>query len=80
MPEQTPSILVSQPEASRLLGGVSRATLWRMTKRGDLQRITIGSRSLITRDSIERLVINDPFPCYAQREALNGKGQGHAST
>jgi excisionase family DNA binding protein len=46
-------ILISQPEAARLLGGIDRTTIWRMVKHGDLTRVTIGSRSLITRASVE---------------------------
>jgi excisionase family DNA binding protein len=51
-------ILISQPEAARLLGGVDRTTIWRMVKHGDLIRVRIGSRSLITRASVEAYVLS----------------------
>jgi excisionase family DNA binding protein len=35
---------------------ISRTTLWRMTKRGDLPVVPIGSRVLIPRASLERFV------------------------
>jgi excisionase family DNA binding protein len=40
----------------RLVGGIGRTTVWRMVKHGDLPRITIGSRSLITRESLDAYV------------------------
>ena len=49
-------ILISQPEAARLLGGIDRTTVWRMVKHSNLTRVTIGSRSLITRESVEAYV------------------------
>ena len=51
----TATVLVSQLEAARLLG-VERTTIWRMCRRGDLVRVHIGRRSLITRASIEQFV------------------------
>lgn len=48
-------ILLSQAEAAHLLG-VERTTIWRMVKRKELARVTIGSRSLITRASVEEFV------------------------
>ncbi len=49
------SILVSQCEAARLLG-VERTTIWRMCGRGDLSKVHVGRRALITRESIESFV------------------------
>jgi excisionase family DNA binding protein len=62
-PEATkePSILVTQMEAARLLGGVGRTTLWRMLERGDLRRVTVGSRALVTRESIDSYVQRQTF-------------------
>ena len=52
---ETPSILVSQEEAARLLS-VERTTIWRMVVRGDLTQVRIGRRALITRASIDGFV------------------------
>lgn len=51
----TPVLLVSQVEAARLLG-VDRTTIWRMCARGDLDKILIGRRALITKASIDAYV------------------------
>lgn len=53
----TPSstVLVSQVEAARLLG-VERTTIWRMCRRGELAKVCIGRRALITRASIDAFV------------------------
>ncbi len=48
-------ILVSQLEAARLLG-VDRTTIWRMCSRGDLDRVLIGRRALITTASINAYI------------------------
>lgn len=55
-PTETP-ILISQTEAARLLG-VERTTIWRMVKRKQLTRVTIGRRSLITRASLDEFVLS----------------------
>ena len=54
-PSNATSILVSQEEAAHLLS-VERTTIWRMANRGDLVRVRIGSRALITRASVEAFV------------------------
>jgi excisionase family DNA binding protein len=51
----SPVILVSQLEAARLLG-VDRTTIWRMCSRGNLDRVPIGRRALITTASIDAYV------------------------
>ena len=49
------TILVSQCEAARLLG-VERTTIWRMCVRGELSRVHVGRRALITRESIDAFI------------------------
>lgn len=51
----TQILLVSQYDAARLLG-VERTTIWRMCGRGDLARVRIGRRTLITMDSIKAFI------------------------
>ena len=51
----TEILLVSQYDAARLLG-VERTTIWRMCGRGDLARVRIGRRSLITMESINAFI------------------------
>jgi excisionase family DNA binding protein len=48
-------VLVSQLEAARLLG-VERTTIRRMCRRGQLAKVCIGRRALITRASIDAFV------------------------
>jgi excisionase family DNA binding protein len=48
-------LLVSQCEAARLLG-VERTTIWRMCGRGDLARVRIGRRALITMASVDAFI------------------------
>jgi excisionase family DNA binding protein len=50
-----PVLLISQHEAARMLG-VERTTIWRMCGRGDLARVRIGRRSLITMESINTFI------------------------
>ena len=50
-----PVLLISQCDALRLLG-VERTTIWRMCGRGDLARVRIGRRSLITMESINAFI------------------------
>jgi excisionase family DNA binding protein len=50
-----PVLLISQHEAARVLG-VERTTIWRMCGRGDLARVRIGRRSLITMESINAFI------------------------
>ncbi|WP_028636972.1 helix-turn-helix domain-containing protein [Nocardioides sp. URHA0032] len=48
-------LLISQQEAARLLG-VERTTIWRMLKRQDLTPVSVGSRRLVTRVSLDDYV------------------------
>lgn len=47
--------LLSLAEAAHRLG-ISRSTLWRMTKRQDLPVVRIGARALIPRTALERFL------------------------
>jgi excisionase family DNA binding protein len=42
-------------EASRLLGGISRGTLYNMSARGEIRLVKLGRRTLVPRSEIERL-------------------------
>lgn len=46
-------LLVSQEEVAHRLG-VSRTTVWRLVKSGELDPVRIGSRTLISNSSIDR--------------------------
>lgn len=51
---------LSIPETGKTLGGegdpLSRATIYRMIRRGELEAIKLGARTLVTLDSIEARV------------------------
>ena len=55
---------LSIAETGRVLGGessrLSRATIYRMIARGELEAYKLGSRTLITVESIERCVDSAP--------------------
>jgi hypothetical protein len=48
--------LVESIEGTSELLQISRASVYRAAERGDLKLVKIGGRSMITRESIERLV------------------------
>jgi len=45
-------LLLSQEEVAHRLG-IGRTTIWRLVKAGELERVRIGSRTLITTRSID---------------------------
>lgn len=47
--------LLDQAEFARRLN-VSRTTVWRLVKRGDIRVVRIGTRALIPRTELERLI------------------------
>lgn len=47
-----PPLLVSQEEVGHRLG-ISRTTVWRLVKSGELEPVRIGSRTLISNRSID---------------------------
>lgn len=55
---------LSIPETGKALGGegdpLSRATIYRMINRGELEAFKLGSRTLISVASIEALTANAP--------------------
>lgn len=51
---------LSVPEACKALGGCSRATLYRLLERNKLSAYKLGSRTFVTRDSIESLIASSP--------------------
>jgi hypothetical protein len=48
--------LVSIPEARRELGGIGHSTLYELVNRGELVKVKIGRRGLITAQSIQDYV------------------------
>lgn len=52
------SILLTYDEVMNLLR-ISRTTVWRLIKTGQLDQIKIGSRALVTRASVERFCSQD---------------------
>lgn len=47
--------LLDQAEVAQRLN-VSRTTIWRLIKRGDIRAVRIGSRTLIPRTELQRLI------------------------
>jgi excisionase family DNA binding protein len=45
-------------EAARIVG-ISQATLYRLVKQGELSTVKVGSRTLVTRAELERLLNRD---------------------
>jgi hypothetical protein len=52
----TEPLAVSVQEAKRHLGDLSTATLYRMFQRGQLQKLKVGSRTLVLMESIKALL------------------------
>lgn len=49
-------LVVREPQARQLLGGISRETLWRLRKAGLIQSVTIGRARLYPLDALRRFV------------------------
>ncbi|WP_322409148.1 helix-turn-helix domain-containing protein [Microbacterium invictum] len=43
-------------EAQEYLGGISRSALYELIDRGSVERVHIGKRAFVTRDSMDRYV------------------------
>lgn len=59
-PPIEPDLLNLVEVAQRL--NVSRTTIWRLVKRGDIRAVRIGSRTLIPRTELQRIVGDQPPP------------------
>ena len=57
--QQTINRGYSIDEARELLGGISRTTMWRMEKAGQIHIVTIRGRRIIPKSEIERLMTVD---------------------
>lgn len=51
-----PALLVPIPASCQALGGISRTTLYELVDNGDLVRVNIGRRALITQASLDAYV------------------------
>jgi excisionase family DNA binding protein len=54
-PVDTP-LLYSADDAARMLGGISKAMVYRYVQNGELQPIKLGARTLFSREELERFV------------------------
>jgi excisionase family DNA binding protein len=52
-----PSRLLSVKDAQAVLGGISRTTVYELINSGDLQRVKIGTRALITSESVAAYMV-----------------------
>lgn len=57
-PPVEPDLLGLAEVAQRL--NVSRTTIWRLAKRGDIRTVRIGSRTLIPRSELRRIIDANP--------------------
>lgn len=48
--------LYSMAETQKLLGGISRTTVWRLRKAGKIRLVTVGGRKFCPDDEIDRVV------------------------
>ena len=53
--EDTP-LLYSADDAARMLGGISKAMVYRYVQRGELHPTKLGARTLFSREELERFV------------------------
>jgi len=74
--EYQPEMLVTIPGTMRRLGGLSHAMVYQLINSGDLVKVSIGRRSLITAESIAAYV--ERLKEAAAVEAASGlRGQRH---
>jgi hypothetical protein len=55
-PEEVPPLLYSAEDAARMLGGISRAMVYRYVQFGQLHPVKLGSRSMFTLEELQRFV------------------------
>ena len=55
-PVEDSQLLYSADDAARMLGGISRAMVYRYVQNKELHPIKLGSRTMFTREELERFV------------------------
>lgn len=48
--------LIGIADAQKYLGGISRPTIYNLINRGEITRVNLGRRAMITRESLARYV------------------------
>lgn len=61
----TEPLAYSIPETGRMLGGICRASVYRLVNRQELELVKIGGRSMITAQSIKARVRGEPVKVAA---------------
>jgi excisionase family DNA binding protein len=68
-------MLYSVADAARILGGVSKFTIYAWMSRGLLERTRVGGRVMVRESSLVKLLER----CNKQKAARRKKGASHAS-
>jgi predicted transcriptional regulator len=55
-PEEVPPLLYSAEDAGRMLGGISKAMVYRYVQNKELHPIKVGSRTMFTLEELQRFV------------------------
>lgn len=70
-------VLFSFEQVCTILGGVSRMTVWRMTKSGSLEVLYVRGRAMVTRGSLVRFLGAAAEPGYlASSPPMNVRSAG----
>jgi predicted DNA-binding transcriptional regulator AlpA len=48
--------LISANQAMKFLGGISKTSLWRLTKKGSLKIVDVGGRTMFDIDELNRFI------------------------
>lgn len=56
MDSDTAPFLISIPDAQKLMGGLSRGTVYKLINAGEINRVNIGNRVFVTTESIAAYV------------------------
>ena len=67
--------LLSVDQACHQLGGISRSMLYNLINRGDLERVKVGNRALITHESIAAYVARRLWATVVLRPTV-ARGRG----